>query len=282
LVLVVTNDDAHQELVGHYLTGAGYDVAVVSETAAMIAALKARRPYAVVIDRKMGVTGQPREIAPAASPTDAGMVISRGQSPEPSSSDFSDTLIQRQCRSSIPLGIPQVSFSDDGNGRLAFNLLGTEGMVSGRVSSRLVDAIRQSGKTVGKELKTILLIDDEMAVLELLTATLLQKGFRVLRTADGRTGVELATNYLPDVIILDFSMPQFSGTQIVEQLRAHPRTKNIPILINTGTVLNEEERQRLAGHVQSITSKTERESLLTELDRLGIMSDEAVKTGTNL
>ena len=77
-------------------------------------------------------------------------------------------------------------------------------------------------------------------------------------------------------------MSEFSGTQIVEQLRAHPRTKNIPILINTGTVLNEEERQRLAGHVQSITSKTERESLLSELERLGALSDEASSTGTNL
>jgi CheY-like chemotaxis protein len=102
-----------------------------------------------------------------------------------------------------------------------------------------------------------------------------------LRTPDGRIGVEFATKYLPDVIILDFNMPRFSGTQIVEQLRAHPRTKNIPILINTGTVLNEEERQRLAGHVQSITSKTENEHLLSELERLGAMSDEAAGTGAN-
>jgi PAS domain S-box-containing protein len=261
LVLVVTNDDSNQQLVGNYLTGAGYDVAVVSETAAMIAALKVRRPYAVVIDRKMG---------------------GAGRSPEQSKSDFSETLIQHKCHSRIPAAIPQVIFADDGNGRLAFSLLGREGAVSGRTSSRLVDAIRQSDKTIGKELKTVLVIDDEPAILELLTKTLLQKGFRILRASDGRTGVEFATKYLPDVIILDLSMPQFSGTQIVEQLRAHPRTKNIPILVNTGTVLNEEERQRLAGHVQSITSKTERENLLSELERLGALSDEAVAAGANL
>ena len=230
----------------------------------------------------MGGTGQPREIAPAASPTDAGVVISRGLSPEPSKSDFSDTLIRHKCHPRIPAAIPQLIFEDDGNGRLAFNLLSRDGAVSGRPSSRLVDAIRQSGKTIGKELKTVLVIDDEPAILELLTKTLLQKGFRVLRTADGRTGVEFATKHLPDVIILDFTLPQFSGTQIVEQLRAHPRTKNIPILINTGTVLNEEERQRLAGHVQSITSKTERENLLSELERLGALSDETVATGAGL
>jgi PAS domain S-box-containing protein len=261
LVLVVTNDDSHQQMVGNYLTGAGYDVAVVSEESAMIAALKVRRPYAVAIDRKMG-----------------GM----GQSPEQSKSDFSDTLIQHKCHSRIPAAIPQVIFADDGNGRLAFNLLSKDGAVSGRTSSRLVDAIRQSGKTIGKELKTVLVIDDEPAILELLTKTMLQKGFRVLRASDGRTGVEFATKHLPDVIVLDFTLPQFSGTQVVEQLRAHPRTKNIPILINTGTVLNEEERQRLAGHVQSITSKTERENLLSELERLGSLSNEMVATGAGL
>ena len=261
LVLVVTNDDSHQQLVGNYLTNAGYDVTIVSETAAMVAAIKIRRPYAVVIDRKMG---------------------GGGQSAEQSKSDFSDTLIQHKCHSRIPAGIPQVIFSDDGNGSLTFSLLGKDGAVSARVSSRLADAIRQSDKTVGKELKTILIIDDEPAILELLTKTLLQKGFRVLRASEGRTGVEFATNYLPEAIILDFSLPGFSGTQIVEQLRAHPRTKNIPILINTGTVLNEEERQRLAGHVQSITSKTERENLLSELERLGALSDETATTGTNL
>jgi PAS domain S-box-containing protein len=259
LVLVVTNDDTHQQRLGDYLTGVGYDLTVVAETAALVAALKVRRPYAVLIDRKMG-----------------------GQSAEQTSADFSDTLIQHKCHSRIPAGIPQVIFADDTNGQLTFSLMGKDGTVSARASSRLGDAIRQSDKTVGKELKTVLVIDDEPSILELLTKTLLQKGFRVLRAPNGRTGVEFATTYLPDVIILDFSLPEFSGTQIVEQLRAHPRTKNIPILINTGTVLNEEERQRLAGHVQSITSKTERENLLAELERLGALSDETAATGGTL
>jgi PAS domain S-box-containing protein len=261
LVLVVSNDDLHRDLAGNYLTDAGYDLAVFTETTAMIEALKVRRPYAVLIDRKIGGTGQ---------------------SPEPAISDFSNTLFQHQAPARIPVGIPQVIFWDDGNGRLAFNLSGKKGMVSERASSRLGDAIHQSEKTMGKELKTVLIIDDETAILELLTRTLLQKGFRVLRTPDGRTGVEFAATYLPEVIILDFNMPHFSGTQIVEQLRANPRTKNIPIMVNTGTVLTEAERQRLAGHVQAITFKTERETLLMELERLGALSDTLTGTGVNL
>jgi PAS domain S-box-containing protein len=255
LVLVVTNNESNQQAVGNFLTGVGYDIAVVSETAAMIAAVKARRPYAVVIERRIGSAGDRQ--------------------------DGTDTLIRHKFRSHIPCGIPQVSFSEDGQGGLAFNLLGPEGAVSGRRTSRLVDSIRRSEKTAGKKLKMVLIIDDEPVLLELLTATLLQEGFRVLQANNGRRGVELARRYHPDVIILDYVMPEFNGSQVVEQLRGNALTKDIPILIQTGTVLKEEERQRLAGHVQAITYKTERGSLLAELERLEETSAEGVMTGTN-
>jgi PAS domain S-box-containing protein len=267
LVLVMTHNDTHQQRVGNYLKGAGYDVAVVSDTAAMLAAVKTRRPYAVVMDREIADAGH--------EPGGASL------SPEQSESSFSDTLIQHQLRSRIPSGIPQASFSEDENGQVAFSLLGLEGSVSGRPSWRLVDAIRRSEKTAGKKLKTVLIIDDEPALLELLTMTLLQEGFKVLRTPQGRKGVELARRYHPDVIILDFAMPEFDGAKVVEQLRAHPPTKDIPILIQTGAVLSEEDRQRLAGHVQAITYKTERGSLLAELERLEATGAEAVAKGTN-
>ncbi len=267
LVLVVSSDDSHQRLVGDYLADAGYDVAVAAETAAMIEILKARRPYAVALDWKMGARGNPPD--------------GDGQSPARPEPGLSDTLIQ-QCHSHILPGIPQVIFAADGQGKPIFGLLGRKGEVHEPQSSRLADAIRQSAKTPGKELKTVLIIDDEIALLELLTTTLLRKGFKVLRASDGRTGVELATRHRPDVIVLDFSMPGFDGGKVVEQLRAQPQTKDIPILIQTGGVLGEEERQRLAGHVQSITSKTEGGILLTELARLGAMSEEAAGTGTSL
>jgi hypothetical protein len=72
--------------------------------------------------------------------------------------------MQHKFHSRIPAGIPQVIFWEAGNTRLGFSLLGKDGTVSERVNSRLVDAIRQSDKTAGKELKTILIIDDEPAL----------------------------------------------------------------------------------------------------------------------
>jgi CheY-like chemotaxis protein len=72
----------------------------------------------------------------------------------------------------------------------------------------------------------------------------------------------------PDVIVLDLTLPDCNGVEVVQQLRADPSTRSIPILIHTGSALTEEERQRLAGDVQAVTSKTDHRGLLAELDRL--------------
>jgi CheY-like chemotaxis protein len=133
LVLVVTNDDHHQQLLGNYLTAAGYDLLVVAETAALLAALKTRQPYAVLIDRKMGGSSHP---------------------PRQSQSDSADTLIQHKYRSCITPGIPQLIFTDDGKGRLMFNLSDEEGNVSKNTSFHLADAIQQLKRSTGQELET--------------------------------------------------------------------------------------------------------------------------------
>jgi CheY-like chemotaxis protein len=114
---------------------------------------------------------------------------------------------------------------------------------------------------------TVLVIEDDPACLAMLVRTLAGRGFQTLQATDGRTGVNLAAEHHPEVIILDLGMPDCSGDQVVEELRAHPHTSGIPILIHTGTVLAEPERQRLAAHVQAISLKTETNSLLANLER---------------
>ncbi len=238
LVLLVTDDATNRKLAGDYFTGVGYGVEAIAQMEAIIGTVKAKWFYAIVMDRKL--------------------VDQHG---EQACLDY--------C-SKLPPRMPLVIFSTDHDGRPAFRLIAEQ-----RLSSRLVDAIQRSGRTVGKELKTVLIIDDDPALRELLTTTLLQEGFRILRAAHGRQAAALAARYHADVIILDLAMPELDGAKVVEQLRAHPKTKDIPILIHTGAVLTEEERQRLAGHVQAITSKTERRSLLTALEHLDSLRPEA-------
>jgi CheY-like chemotaxis protein len=142
-----------------------------------------------------------------------------------------------------------------------------------------MDAIRQTNTPTAKEVKTVLVIDDEPALSELMAKTLLYKGFQILQASNGKKGIEYATACHPDAIILDLNMPELDGTQVIEQLHSRPETKDIPILIHTGLALNEEERQRLAAHVFSITSKTDGESLLAYLDRLDALPGLPVPAG---
>jgi PAS domain S-box-containing protein len=139
LVLVVTNDDSHQQLIDDYLTATGYEITVVAETAALLAALKARPPYAVLIDRKMG-----------------GLTDSLVSS----QSDFSDTLIHHKYRSYITPEIPQIIFSDDGQGRLVFSVSDEQGNISKHTSPCLTDAIQQPSQSNGQESRTAPVIED--------------------------------------------------------------------------------------------------------------------------
>jgi CheY-like chemotaxis protein len=236
LILLASEEEDSQRQASHCLEEAGYEVAVVPDISQLNATLKRNRPYAVVIDDKL--TRQ------------------RG------------TGELRHLRAQIPGSIPAVTWSATADAAARFRLFTVEPAAAARTASRLTDTIRHNVNPSAKEVKTVLVIEDEPALLELLAKTLLFKGFRVLPAATGYRGIELATEAKPDVIILDISMPDCTGIQVVEQLRGRPDTKHIPILIHTGIALNEQERQHLAAHVQSITSKTEPETLFADLDRL--------------
>ena len=67
------------------------------------------------------------------------------------------------------------------------------------------------------------------------------------------------------------------GKQMIEELHADPRTKGIPIVVHTGTVLDEAQRHSLAEHVQAITLKSEQHTLFAELDRLETLADQSTE-----
>ncbi len=244
LILIVAADDQSQQLTSSYLTGVGYGVAGVTQIQHLAGTVVKHRPYAIIIDQKIARQRTEHEL--------------------------------RELRARIPASIPIATFSIDAEGKHGFSPFAGERRLEALPKLRLIDALGRTSSSGGKEVRRVLIIEDEPALLELLSKTLLFKGFQVLAAASGRSGIELAVGAHPDAIILDLSMPDCSGIQVVENLRACPETKGIPILIHTGTVLSEPERQRLAAQVQSITSKAEPASLLTKLEHLDEAPAEAV------
>ncbi len=77
---------------------------------------------------------------------------------------------------------------------------------------------------------TILLIDDDATLRELLAAQLHTAGYRTREAADGSIGLELAAEASPDLIVLDVMMPGMSGWEVCERIRAKSR---VPIILLT-------------------------------------------------
>jgi DNA-binding response OmpR family regulator len=79
----------------------------------------------------------------------------------------------------------------------------------------------------------VLVIDDEAPIRLLCRVNLEAEGMDVLEAADGRTGLDLARDQQPDVVLLDVMMPGLDGWRVAEELLEDDRTRGIPIIFLT-------------------------------------------------
>jgi DNA-binding response OmpR family regulator len=81
--------------------------------------------------------------------------------------------------------------------------------------------------------RTILVVDDERDLVDLISYNLTRHGFGVLSAFDGNDALAVATTETPDLIVLDLMMPGLDGTEVARRLKADPRTSAIPIVMLT-------------------------------------------------
>jgi len=80
---------------------------------------------------------------------------------------------------------------------------------------------------------TVLVIDDEKDITDLVAYNLTQEGYKVLAAYNGAEAIEIATQKRPDMIILDWMMPEMDGLEVCRCLRRQTDTENIPIIMLT-------------------------------------------------
>lgn len=80
---------------------------------------------------------------------------------------------------------------------------------------------------------TILVVDDEPDVIEILRFNLNGAGFEVTASADGKDALQKARRLKPDLIVLDLMLPEMDGLEVCKYLRRDPTTENIPVLMLT-------------------------------------------------
>ncbi len=98
----------------------------------------------------------------------------------------------------------------------------------------------------------VLVVDDESANLESLRALLEPAGFVVLTASGGKEGIDVARSERPQLILLDLLMPEVTGFDVVEALRADKATRSIPIMVLTAKELNDDDKRALNGHVAAV------------------------------
>lgn len=91
---------------------------------------------------------------------------------------------------------------------------------------------------------TVLVVEDETALVTLLRYNLERAGYRVLTATDGEEALLVADEETPDLVLLDWMLPQLSGIEVCRRLRSRQETRNVPILMLTA---RSEEADRIRG-----------------------------------
>jgi len=91
---------------------------------------------------------------------------------------------------------------------------------------------------------SVLVAEDESALITLLRYNLEREGYRVLEAQDGEEALLLAAEEKPDLVLLDWMLPQLSGIEVCRRLRGRQETRNVPIIMLTA---RGEEGDRIRG-----------------------------------
>ena len=89
------------------------------------------------------------------------------------------------------------------------------------------------GPRAAQHKPTVLVVDDEKDLVDLIAYNLRRNGYDVLTANAGDAAVEIATRDRPSLVVLDLMLPGLSGTEVARRLKADPRTAAIPIIMLT-------------------------------------------------
>ena len=112
---------------------------------------------------------------------------------------------------------------------------------------------------------TILVIDDDPTVREMMRRYLQQEGFRVVSAADGEEGLRVAARIVPSVITLDVVMPERDGWDVLRSLKSDPRLSAIPVVMLS--IIDEKNKGYALGASDYIVKPVNRQQLVSVLEK---------------
>jgi signal transduction histidine kinase/CheY-like chemotaxis protein len=238
-VLVVEDDPALRKLFTHFLSEAGYRTHEIGDGSGIIDKVKAVNPSVICLDIRLpGV--------------DDWEVMRR--------------LKEDPATASIPIVVTTVL--EDAQTAFALGALAFLVKPVGR--KELLEAVSTAMRTPPGVTPTVLIVDDDPQVRDIIAPMLEQAGYRALTAAGGQEGIQQAREQLPHLIVLDLMMPTVNGFDVVAALRDDVRTRGIPIIVLTAKDLTVEDWTYLDARVQGIQLKgsTPARKLVEEVQRV--------------
>jgi len=115
--------------------------------------------------------------------------------------------------------------------------------------------------------KTILVVDDSATVRKLISGKLQKCGHQVFCSSDGVEAMDRLKSMVPDLVLLDISMPRMDGYQVCRQIRGHSATANVPVVMISGKDgFFDKVRGRMAGTTGYITKPFGPETLMKAVE----------------
>jgi signal transduction histidine kinase/CheY-like chemotaxis protein len=228
-VLVVEDDRRTIFMYERYLSMAGFQVVPARTTDEARGLVKGLRPAAIVLD-----------------------IMLEGET----TWDFLGELKRDPATSDIPVLVVTVTAKEQKARALGADEFWLKPVDQERLLRRLRTLARDGAAA------KVLVIDDDERARYLVKKHLAGSSFELVEASDGVAGVQLARDVRPDVILLDFLLEEQTAFDVLDELKADPHTRAIPVIIVTSHVLAPQDRERLAAQTESIVPK---ESLSREL-----------------
>jgi two-component system cell cycle response regulator DivK len=103
--------------------------------------------------------------------------------------------------------------------------------------------------------RTVLYVEDNEYNRKIVRQLLGRSSYRLIEAVDGETGVALAQQELPDLILMDVQLPKMSGLDATQALKADPRTSHIPIIVITSFALSGDREKAMNAGASSYLAK---------------------------
>jgi PAS domain S-box-containing protein len=208
-ILVVEDDKDIADLIGRHLAGHGYQVSIAGRAREALDKARTYQPTLITLDIYL-----------------------------PDADGFE--LLQQLKHDPATQHIPVVIVSVVSDQQAGLRLGAVDYLTKPIDPLRLVSSINRVLQGPGK----VLVVDDDRDTRDLLQTALEQRGFSVVLTSSGKRALTLARQEHPHLILLDLKLPGMDGYEVLQRLKRLPETAEIPVVVITGSLTDEELKQQ--------------------------------------